>query len=184
MNRWISDHYRSRRGLLNTYRHKLLFMLGKYTSYQQVDWSAVHRLVFVCKGNICRSAFAEAVARSSGVESISCGIDTVNGAPANKSAVNAAKDIDIDLSQHRTTPIQDVIFERGDLIIAMEPDQLGYLQQYHGKNNTLTLLGLWGRPKNPYIQDPYGGSSAYFKYCFNYIELSVYEITSKISSKY
>ncbi len=37
-----------------------------------VDPATVRRLVFVCQGNICRSAFAEAAARRAGLRAASC----------------------------------------------------------------------------------------------------------------
>jgi len=181
MKQWISDHYGSRRGFILTHWHRVLYLLGKYRACQQIEWQSVGRLVFVCKGNICRSAFAEAVARSSGFESISCGIDTVNGAPAYDGAINAAANRNVDLRAHRTTPLKSVGVGKYDLLIAMEPLQIEYLKQVLGKENMFTLLGLWGEPANPHIRDPYGASSKYFENCFNYIEKSVHEITRKIS---
>ena len=159
----------------------MLYLLGKYRACRQIDWNSVDRLVFVCKGNICRSAFAEAIARSSGVESISCGIETVSGAPAYDAAIEAAMIRNIDLQGHRTTPIQSVRIGKNDLLIAMEPVQIGHLKHSSGNNNVITLLGLWGKPAKPQIQDPYGSSSKYFENCFDYIEKAVHEITRKIN---
>ena len=181
MKKWISDHYGTRRGLILNYWHKVLYLFGKYRVYQQIEWDSVDRLVFVCKGNICRSAFAEAVARSSGVESISCGIDTVSGTPAYDAAIEAAIKKSIDLRRHLTTPLKAVRIEKYDLLVAMEPFQAGYLKKTLGQKNMYTLLGLWGTPAKPYIQDPYGRSRQYIENCFNYIEKSVHEITKEIS---
>jgi protein-tyrosine phosphatase len=146
MKHWISDRYGSRRGFIRAYWHRVLYLLGKYRTYQQIEWDSVDRLVFVCKGNICRSAFAEAVARSSGIDSISCGIDTVSGAPAYDAAIDAATVRNIDLREHRTTPLQSLSFGKRDLLIVMEPLQIGYLEQNLDKENMFTLLGLWGKP--------------------------------------
>lgn len=181
MKHWVLNRYGSRRGFILTHWHRMLYMLGKYKAYQQIDWDSVVRLVFVCKGNICRSAFAEAIARTSGVKSISCGIETVSGASANQAAIDTANKRNIDLSEHKTTPIQSVSFKKGDLLVAMEPLQLKKLQHGPAKEYVSTLLGLWGRPPSPYIEDPYDASSVYFNHCFNTIEKSVHEITKKIN---
>ena len=101
--RWLSNNYGSRRGFVSTYWHRLLYLFGRYHSYGQVDWSSIERLVFICKGNICRSAYAEAVARSLGINAISCGIDTIEDAPANDCAISEAKQQGIDLNGHVTT---------------------------------------------------------------------------------
>ena len=138
----------------------------------------------MCKGNICRSAYAEAVARSVGIDSVSCGVDTRQDYPANEDAIRVSKAKDIDLSKHRTTPIQLLDIHDNDLFVAMEPRQVEFIDRNFGKKYQCTLLGLWGRPIKPYIQDPYGAPSAYFNHCFNYIEKSVHEIASKITKKY
>jgi len=173
MNRWFADHYGSRRGFVLTWWHQLRYMLGNYRNYRQVDWKSVERLVFVCKGNICRSVYAEAVARSLGIDSISCGIDTINGAAANEEAVRTAAMKGIDLRDHRTTPLQSLMFNKSDLLVAMEPWQVAHLHRELGEKCQCTLLGLWGGMVHPYIQDPFGASPEYFYNCFNYIENSV-----------
>ena len=79
IDRWIARRYGSRRGFALTLWHQAKNLLGMYRSYRQVHWESVGRLVFVCKGNICRSAYTEAVAKSLGVAAISCGLDTGYG---------------------------------------------------------------------------------------------------------
>jgi len=179
---WIAGHYGSRRGFASAYWHRALYLAGSYRNYQQIDWDLIERLVFVCKGNICRSAYAESVARSLGVDAVSCGIETRNGFPANETAIKTAAAKGIDLSQHRTTAIQSMAFKPTDLFIAMEPWQVERIAQEIGKDCKCSLLGLWGVPASPHIQDPYGASTTYFKNCFNYIEESVNEIARKIKA--
>jgi len=180
MNDWLAKRYGSRRGFARTFWYRLYFLTGGYRRYRQVEWESVKRLVFVCKGNICRSAYAEAVARALEIESISCGIHTGNGLPANEDAIRTAAMKGVDLTEHRTTPIQSLVFGHGDLLLVMEPWQIKYLGQELGKECRCSLLGLWGNPVNPHIQDPFGSSPAYFNSCFNYIEKSVHEIARKI----
>ena len=175
----LAECYGSRRGLVQAHWYQFRYLTGGYRRYRRIDWQSVERFVFVCKGNICRSAFAEAVARSLGVDAISCGIDTRPGFAANDSAIRAATEKGIDLGGHVTTPIQSLTFGNNDLLLAMEPWHVDYLRQNIGNN--CTLLGLWGCPESPYIQDPYGLSNKYFNDCFDYIEKSVHEVASKIS---
>jgi protein-tyrosine phosphatase len=180
LNHWLATHYGSRRGFVLTWWHRLRYLLGGYRGYRQVDWKTVRRLVFVCKGNICRSAYAEACAHGQGVESISCGIQTVDGATANGEAVRAAGDNGMDLKEHRTRQLQSLELKKGDLLVAMEPWQAVYLESEYGGMYGCTLLGLWGSPAMPLIHDPYGATPAYFRYCFDYIESSVNEILEEI----
>ncbi len=178
--RRLVGHYGSRRGFALTYWHHLLYYVGRYRNYQNVDWQSVERLVFVCKGNICRSAYAEAVARSLGIEAISCGLDTIEDAPANDNAIRMAKQLGFDLEGHKTRSITYLVLKKTDLLIAMEPWQAEFLQKGLTRQHYRTLLGLWAKPVFPYIQDPYGASPAYFEKCFRYIQKSVHELVEKI----
>lgn len=180
INSWLSENYGSRRGALLTYWYRLLFMFGKYRAYRQINWALVDRVVFVCKGNICRSAYAEVVAKALHVEATSCGINTQDDLPANQCAIMIADMRGVNLQDHKTTRVQSLSVRPNDLLIAMEPWQLDYLKNEF-KDNSCTLLGLWGKPINPHIHDPYGASEEYFHRCFCYIEKSIDEITKKIS---
>ena len=180
INNWLARNYGSRRGAIRTYWYRVLFLFGRYRKYRQINWDSIDRLVFVCKGNICRSAYAEAVARSIGIDSISCGIDTVIGAPANEQAIKISKKRGFDLKEHKTATVQSLTFKESDLLIAMEPWQADYLFNHLPAGTMCTLLGLWGRPVTPHIPDPYGSSPLYFDKCFKFIEKSVYEIARKV----
>ena len=158
----------------------MLFLLGGYRKYQKIDWPEVDRLVFVCKGNICRSAFAEAVAKSRGLNSISCGVETRDGLPANKGALEAAIRKGESLEPHKTQKITSVSVREGDLFVAMEPWQVRYLEENINGSLNCTLLGLWGKSALPYIHDPYGSVPDYFDHCFNRIEKSVNRMANEI----
>lgn len=180
INCWLADHYGSRRGYVRTIWYRIRYIAGGYRHYRKIDWQAVERLVFVCKGNICRSAYAEAVAKSLGVDSVSCGVDTRHNYPAKEEAIVAGDAKGIDLREHRTTPIQLLDIRDNDLFVAMEPWQAEYISREYGEKCRCSLLGLWGRPASPHIQDPYSASSEYFDNCFTYIEKSVHEVAGKI----
>ena len=177
---WLADHYGSRRGCIRTLRYRIRYLFGGYRNYRHIDWQSVERLVFVCKGNICRSAYAEAVAKSLGIDSVSCGVDTRDNYPANDDAILAAKAKGINLTDHRTTPIQFLDIRDNDLLVVMEPWQAEYLCREYGEKCRCSILGLWGEPVSPHIQDPYGAPLEYFNNCFTYIEKSVHEVASKI----
>jgi len=70
----------------------------------------VDRLVFVCLGNINRSAFAEQVARSLSANTCSIGLSTTTGAPAFDKAIETAPLFGLDLSHHRATNLKDYAF--------------------------------------------------------------------------
>jgi len=180
---YLTDTYGSRRGFMLTVWHRIMYYLGKYRGYRRIDWNSVDRLVFVCKGNICRSAFAEAVARASGMDAVSCGISTIMEASANARAAAAAGRLGYSLAKHKTLPVMYLVLKGNDLIIAMEPWQVEYLDTHLERNHMYTLLGLWQQPVCPHIQDPYGATDIYFANCFKYIEKSVHEIVAQVKNR-
>lgn len=180
MNSWLTRRYGSRRGFVRTFWHRFLNLLGRYRKYRQVDWQSIERLVFICKGNICRSAYAEVVARSLGLPATSCGLDTVENAPANEAAGREARKRGYSLDEHKTTPIMCLSIRNTDLLVAMEPWQVEFLEKHQGKTHNSTLLGLWTKPALPYIHDPYGSSSYYFEKCFSDIEKAVHGLARMI----
>jgi len=165
---------------VRTFWYRLLYYFGKYDRYKDIDWRSVDRLVFVCKGNICRSAYAEAVARATGVEAISCGLNTIENASANQNAMRVAKKRGVELDDHKTQPVMYLILKKTDLLVAMEPWQAEFFDRNLYRDHQCTLLGLWSRPISPHIQDPYGAEGGYFEQCFSYIQESVNELVKKI----
>lgn len=136
-----------------------------------MDFGRVERLVFCCKGNICRSAYAHWRAREQGWATASFGLDARPGKPANPAAVAAAQRRGLSLDAHAACDAPTALAQAGpgDLILAMEP---GQLQALRGRSAAqLSLLGLWHptRPR-PYLQDPYGRGPGYFDFCFGYID--------------
>jgi len=175
----IKQIYGSRKGLMHTWYHKVCYYLGLYRSYKDINWQKVNRLVFVCKGNICRSAYAEQLARATGQDSASFGINGIDGVEANEVAIIVAQQLGHNLKPHRTTSFKSMRLEDSDLLIAMEPQQIIEVKMKTGNAYQYTLLGLWGDNKTPYIYDPYNCMEKYFENCFKSIESSVKNIISQ-----
>jgi len=165
--------YGGKRGFLEHVRTRALYALGAYRSGRNIEWSAVERLAFVCKGNICRSPYACARARSLGVNAASFGLDAVDGAPANPAALANARVRGIDLSDHLSARVPSTALTRRDLVIVFEPEQMSQVRLRIGDDAQVTLLGVWSRPVRPHIQDPYGLGDRYFQHCFAIIDSSI-----------
>ncbi len=134
----------------------------------------VQRLVFVCHGNICRSAFADVLARRRGLNAISFGLSTSTGLGAHGPALAAAAVMGVDLAVHRTSRAEDYVPQPGDLLLAMEARQLRRLKlcpRFDGLPRT--LLGYYARPCTPHLHDPYGLDEAYMATCFGRIASAV-----------
>jgi protein-tyrosine-phosphatase len=77
------------------------------------------RVLFVCTGNICRSPFAEAVARRAGLDVESAGLSAYEGAGPTDDALAVARELGYDLSSHRARPLTKEMLERADLVVGM-----------------------------------------------------------------
>lgn len=88
------------------------------------------RLLFVCTGNTCRSPMAGALARRAAdrrglrVEVRTAGTSAVPGRPASTGAVLAAREEDLDLSDHLSTPLSPGLAGWADLVVCMTPSHL------------------------------------------------------------
>jgi len=144
------------------------------TASRNPDRAEIRRLVFVCHGNICRSAYAEVVARSLRVDAASFGLSTYAGGPAHPPAMEAARMLGHDMSAHRTTRVEDFDPHPGDLLLAMEVRQLDRLaaDPRLGRSSR-SLLGLWAQPPMPHLHDPFGLDDAYMVTCLKRIGVAV-----------
>jgi arsenate reductase (thioredoxin) len=79
----------------------------------------VKKVMFLCTGNSCRSQMAEGFARELGkgvIEPYSAGL---NPAGLNKRAVKVMKEIEIDISQYKSKPIDSELLKTMDIIITL-----------------------------------------------------------------
>jgi len=114
--------------------------------------------VFVCTGNICRSAMAEAMARSrtgpeSGVNFGSAGLYSLDGAPAASNAIEAAAEIGVDVTPHRARGLSRKVAESADAIYVMTAShRVALLAMEPALGGKVELLDPGGED----IGDPYG----------------------------
>jgi len=134
------------------------------------DPAVVRRLVFVCHGNICRSAFADVVARTLGANVASFGLSTSSGKGAHEPAIATAAALGVDMRHHRTTRVQDFVAQPGDLLIGMETRHLRRMAAMPTLAGLpRTLLGLWAQPIMPHLHDPYHLDPRYMATCLTRI---------------
>jgi protein-tyrosine phosphatase len=149
-----------------------LMYAGGYRHLEKVDFSRVNRFVFVCKGNICRSVYAEICAARLNMVAVSCGVEADWGSLANDRVQAAAQRRGLSLASHRSRPVSAEKFTDRDLLVGMEVWQLEALRP-HCAGAQMTLLGLWSVPRRPYLHDPYGASDSYMDVCLDTIESGV-----------
>ena len=180
----INAKWGTYRGLIRCTISSIKNYLGHYSEQKDIDFGRVERIVFICQGNICRSAFAEHYARSiSNVQLASAGLATTAELPANEIATSVAKEVNISMDEHKTTCLQDMQLSDKDLLVIMEDRQIAPTQEVSkGSGAQITLLGLWSTPNKALIYDPFSLSKDYFRSCFEVISNGTKTLTNKVSS--
>ena len=179
---WIADHYGSKSGMLKHFCFRAGWRFHPLAR-EAVDLQGINRLVFVCKGNICRSALAQAVADSLEFPACSFGFLTTPGKPADPGMSEASRTLGFDLSSHATTRISAYQPLPGDLMLFFEAEHLRHLGGSETLVSPKALLGMWVRPRRPYIHDPFGGSPHYYGVAAAVIREAVVNLVREIRSE-
>lgn len=134
----------------------------------------VRRLVFVCHGNICRSAYAEGVARDLGLNAVSFGLSTSSGKRAHEPARAAALALGHPIEDHLTTRAEDFLPQPGDYLLGMEHRQLRRLAALDDLAALPRgLLGSYASPPMPHLHDPYLLDPAFMEVCLRRVQSAV-----------
>jgi protein-tyrosine phosphatase len=164
------------RARLNSAVERGVLTLGWLRADRLPQWQECGRLVFVCSGNICRSPYAQEVARRHGLAAVSCGTHTNNGLPANSSAIQAAGQRGVDLAGHRTTRWEDLEIEKGDVILAMQLQHaLAVLPRARAVASRVVMFSSL-LPAFTSIHDPYGKPLEEFRRVFDLIDVGISRI--------
>jgi protein-tyrosine phosphatase len=141
-------------------------------------------VVFVCHGNIMRSAFAAAVFPDSvkAVTVSSAGTHAIAGRPADPRAVDASRRHGTDLAGHRATPLTGDLAARADLIVVMDRlNEAIVLARHPEARRKVRLLGELGtRRDDPAIPDPFARDADAARHCFDVIANDVRQLADRI----
>lgn len=177
----VRNRFGSLRGLVAHSDALVGLATGRFRRLAALDFQRVDRVVFVCTGNICRSALAEACGNRHGLHCISAGINTRGNDPADSRICAVAQTYGLDMTAHRTRRLTDLGSSESDLFVGMEPSHIRQLLSWNCAGQ-LTLLGLWHSPIRPYLHDPYVASDHYVDFCVNYICDAVTQIAKRVPS--
>jgi protein-tyrosine-phosphatase len=123
-------------------------------------------ILFVCKGNICRSPFAQKYIQSILPDSIavlSCGYDTIDGRFSPPEAIAAAKKFGIDLSKHRSKGITENLVQKSQAIYVFDEKSRNIvISTFPSAKNKIFRLALLAEKRIPIIEDPFGGTLTTF----------------------
>jgi protein-tyrosine phosphatase len=142
----------------------------------EIEQLAARMLLFVCTGNTCRSPLAEGLARKLLADRLGCrpedlprrgfwvlsaGVAAGYGSPASEEAIAVAQEWGVDLSGHRSRPINPALLAAADDIIAMTRGHALALQtRYPGVGKVPQLL--CGEAD---LDDPIGASLEVYRNC-------------------
>lgn len=155
---------------------------GRLQPFALQDPHAVRRVVFVCLGNICRSAYGEQVARAEGLHTASLGLSTTTGVGSPDPALAAAARQGMPMDAHRARDWKDFAVQPGDLLLVMEVRQAHEIRRRLGGRTDVqvALLGNWCTPAMPHLHDPFTLSDAYFDTCFTRVRQAVRRLAHDI----
>ena len=149
------------------------------------------RILFVCTGNTCRSAIAEAVARNvtierglSDLEIQSAGTSAWDGAPASDGALLVGLERGLDLSQHRSQTLTRDLIRDADLVLAMGPHHLERIEAMGGAGRSylLTDFASHGASSRP-VNDPIGGELDVYRTTADELEQEVRRVFDRITAE-
>src|SRR5262245_59937158 len=142
-------------------------------------------ILFVCVGNIIRSAFAAELLRlrslgRAHVRIRSAGLDATTDGPAHPTAVQCARRFGVDLSTHPTRRLKRSDIEEADLLLALEIDHVveihRRLAHYRHK---VYLFGCLNDDAQD-VADPVYAPKDVFEACFERINCGVGRIVEML----
>lgn len=151
-------------------------------------------VLMVCMGNICRSPTAEAVLRykllAAGLEArvrvASAGTHDYHvGSPADRRAATHAAKRGYDLSRHRAAHVRPADFQRHDLLLAMDWDNLALLQESCPPEQQRKLRRLleFAPDAGSVVPDPYYGGPAAFEHALDLIEAGCVGLVNHLQAR-
>ncbi|WP_413577664.1 ATP-grasp domain-containing protein [Bdellovibrio sp. HCB290] len=138
------------------------------------------KILFICYGNINRSALAERyfkqIAPNSKVEVISAGFHSEDHRPADPVMIEESRKLGINMDNWSSHKVTEEMFESSDAILVMENEHWLRIKAEYPKYAEKTfLLGFAAAdvPKRGEIQDPYGKSRNFYQRAICEISCSI-----------
>jgi len=165
---------------------RILDVLGMRTANQKLAPATARSFVFVCFGNIMRSAMAEFLMRkgleeaapeeSSRIHIVSAGMHASPGREAHPWAQEAAADLGISLTQHRAKLLTREMVSRADCVFAMDfQNKAELLTLYPEAQEKILMLSAYaeGAWKDREIPDPYLGDVEVTRHCGRQLQICI-----------
>src|SRR5664279_6259993 len=139
-------------------------------------------ILFVCTGNVCRSPMAEGIFRQAvqgrdDYRVTSAGLGAAEGAPPSAYAVQAVKELGIDISGLRSRMLTAELVQQADYIFGMTHSHLDTVAMLYPQAAEKTfLLREFDETLDAFdkdISDPIGGSYEVYLNCRDQIEQGI-----------
>jgi protein-tyrosine phosphatase len=142
-------------------------------------------ILFVCTGNIIRSAFAAELLRSRSIGRAdlrirSAGLNATTNGPAHPTAMQCAQRFGVDLSLHRTHRLEPSDIEDADVLLAMEIDHVVEInRRFPQHRHKVFLFGCLDDDAQD-VADPVYAPNDVFEACFERIDHGVRRIVTML----
>jgi protein-tyrosine-phosphatase/predicted ATP-grasp superfamily ATP-dependent carboligase len=185
--------YHGRRYSAVALRLNLQYSLGLRRAHFPRDLSAVHSVLFVCHGNIIRSAMGEALLRkylqSSAVQPAidvaSAGLTDEPQERADSRSRAIAGEFGVSLEHHRPQRLTSQLIDQADLILIMDYfNEARMLVSFGSAKSKVFYLGAFGRERgsrNPQVPDPNLGTLDDVRRCYRALDLQVRKLATALA---
>ncbi len=152
------------------------------TSEARSAWAEARSLLFVCLGNICRSPFAELLARQHLDEDtslLSAGSYPVPGRRAPAEAIGAAGPFGVDLRAHRSRVLSPEMLQHADAVYVFDhANHRAVAREQPNSPQRVHWLGALCDAGPLSISDPFGGPAREYELVYQQIAEAIEAATA------
>lgn len=151
------------------------------------------KIMFICTGNICRSAMAHWLMKKkleekniSGVEVYSSGIFAMKDDISTDEAIEVMEEYGVNLKQHRATETRNSNIEQMDLVLCMTlSHKQTLINMYPNMKEKIYTLKEYVQMNENGIEtkDPWGYGLVVYRYCAAEIDMALDKLIKKIENK-
>ena len=169
---------------VRTKLRKSYFSRRRWNTRLKKHLANARSILFVCKGNICRSPFATEYAREHlppEIKIAGAGYFPKSGRPAPDHAQFASKEFGVGLCSHRSVRLTEQLVSEADVVIVFDEENFDRVRSdMKDLANKVFLLNHIHLAGSLFVQDPYGSSESKFVSTYQEIKEAVDAINDSI----